>query len=66
MNIKKLQGKMVEHDISVEMLAARMGQHPSTLYRKFANPKKITVGDAALIRKYVPMSNEDAFDIFLT
>lgn len=66
MNIKKLMGKMVEHDISVEKLAFSMGCHPSSVYRKFDKPEKITIGDAAVIRKVVPMSNEEAFEIFLT
>ena len=66
MNINKLKGKMVEHEITVEMLAEYMGCHPSTLYRKLDNPAKITVGDAVMIRQRVPMTNDDALDIFLT
>ena len=65
MNINKLRGKMVEHQITVEMLAEDMNYHPSTLYRKLDNPEKITIGDAAKIRKRVPMTDADAFDIFL-
>lgn len=40
---------MVEHQITVEMLAEFMNCHPSTLYRKLENPEKITIGDAAHI-----------------
>lgn len=65
MNIDKLKGKMVENRINMEMLAVAIGCHPSSLYRKFERPDKITIGDAAKIRKVVPMTNDDAFDIFL-
>ena len=65
MNINKLKGKMVENEINVEMLANYMECHPSSLYRKFENPDKITIGDAAKIRKFVPMTDADAYDIFL-
>ena len=65
MKIDKLKGKMVEHRINVEMLASMMGCHPSSLYRKFDKPDKITIGDAKKIRQIVPMTNEDAYDIFL-
>lgn len=65
MNINKLKGKMVEHEITVEMLADKMDCHPSTMYRKFENPDRITIGDAAKIREFVPMTDADAYDIFL-
>ena len=65
MNIDKLKGKMVENRINVEMLAGLMECHPATLYRKLENPEKITIGDAAKIRRYVPMTDADAYDIFL-
>ena len=65
MNINKLKGKMVEHEITVEMLADSMGYHPSTLYRKIDNPEKITIGDALKIRQRVPMTDSEALEIFL-
>lgn len=65
MNINKLKGKMVEYEITVEMLADDMGYHPSTLYRKIDNPEKITIGDALKIRKCVPMTDAEALEIFL-
>jgi len=65
MNINKLRGKLVEHEITVEMLAAALGYHPSTMYRKLDQPEKITIGDAAKIRKRVPMTDTEAYDIFL-
>ena len=57
---------MVEHEITVEMLAADMDCHPSTVYRKLENPDKITIGDAAKIRNFVPMTNDEAYEIFLS
>ena len=65
MNVKKLRGKMVEHDISVELLSEHMGCSASTMYRKLDNFEKITIGEAEKIRQYVPMSDDDAKDIFL-
>lgn len=66
MNIKKLRGKMVENDISVEQLADHLGYHHSTMYRKLNEPENITIGDALKIKDYVSLSTEDAVEIFLT
>lgn len=66
MNINKLRGKLVENCISIEMLAGWMEYHPSSLYRKLDNPERLTIGDAAKIRRLVPMTDAEAYEIFLT
>lgn len=36
-NMNKLKGKMVEKDVTTEMLAEKLGMSRSTLYRKLSN-----------------------------
>lgn len=66
MNVKKLKGKLVENDMNVEMLAAKVGMGRLSMYRKLANIEKITVGEAARIKAAVPLTDEEAYEIFLT
>ena len=65
MNINKLKGKMVEKEISAEQLAEFLGIHVSSLYRKFGNAEKITVGEAIKIKAALELDNADACEIFL-
>ena len=64
MKILKLRGKMVEKGMSVETLAAIMDIDRATLYRKFADGDKFTVGEALKINEALDLTNEDAYDIF--
>lgn len=65
MNINKLKGKIVEKDMNVETLAALIGIHKASLYRKLNNGEKITIGEAAKLKEALEMNNEEAFEIFL-
>ena len=65
MNLNKLKGKLVEKGMNVEMLADMIGSERSTLYRKFSNFEKLTIGDAAKIKVALELSNSDAVEIFL-
>ena len=66
MNINKLKGKIVEKEMNVETLAAKIGLDRSSLYRKLNNGEKITIGEANKIKTALDLSNEDACEIFLS
>lgn len=66
MQINKLKGKLVEKGLNVETLADLIGIERSTLYRKLNNGEKITVGEAGKIKDVLNLTEQDAFDIFLT
>ena len=64
MKILKLRGKMVEKGVNVETLASIMDIDRATLYRKFADGDKFTVGEAVKINEVLDLTNEEAYDIF--
>ena len=66
MNINKLKGKIVEKDMSVETLAARIGINKSSLYRKLNNYEKITIGEAVKMKEALEMNDAEAYEIFLS
>ena len=65
MDIYKLKGKLVEKQVNVETLAKMIGSERSSMYRKFANAEKITIGEACKIKAVLNLSDEEACDIFL-
>lgn len=65
MDINKLKGKMVERQVNVETLAKMIGAERSSLYRKFNNAEKITVGEAVRIKSALGLSDAEACSIFL-
>ena len=65
-NINKLKGKIVEKDMSVETLAARIGINKSSLYRKLNNYEKITIGEAVKMKEALEMNDAEAYEIFLS
>ena len=65
MNLNKLRGKIVENGLNVETLANNIGLDRSSLYRKLNNAEKITIGEAAKIKKVLNLSEAEAYDIFL-
>ena len=66
MNINKLKGKIVERNMNVEKLANAINVDRSSLYRKFNNAEKITIGEALKMKDALQMTDEEAFDIFLS
>ena len=66
MNILKLKGKMVETELTVEALAAKIGVDKSTLYRKMEFGEKFTVGEARKIKDVLSLSNDDVMSIFFS
>lgn len=65
MDINKLKGKLVEKQVNVETLAGMIGVDRSSMYRKFNNSEKITVGEAKKIKSALGLSNAEASEIFL-
>ena len=65
MDIQKLKGKIVEKGMNVEMVAELIGVDRSSLYRKFNNFEKITIGEASKMKDALGMSDEEAVLIFL-
>ena len=65
MDINKLKGKLVEKQVNVETLASMIGVDRSSMYRKFNNAEKITIGEALKIKSVLCLSDEEASDIFL-
>lgn len=64
MNVKMLKSKLVEKGMNVEDLAKMLGIDRSTMYRKLADRKRMTIKDALAIRDALHLSSKDARDIF--
>lgn len=65
MNLNKLKGKIVENGLNVPKVAEMLGIDPKTLYRRL-NSGKVTVEDAAKMKAFLSITNEEAIEIFLT
>lgn len=65
MDINKLKGKLVEKQMNVETLAKTIGVERSSMYRKFNNAEKITIGEALKIKLALGLSDAEASEIFL-
>lgn len=64
-NIKKLKGKMVENDVSMEQLAEAIGINKATLYRKFSDDgKTLLVKEANAIVESLKLTKDEAMAIF--
>lgn len=66
-NVKKLRGKMVEKNITIENLAKRLGMNRSTLYRKLNNDADaLLVKEANAIVTELGLSADEAMAIFFS
>lgn len=65
MNVPKLRGRMVELGVSVGELAGRIGINRASLYRKFKNDEKVTIGEAQRIKEALNLTDDEAYQIFL-
>lgn len=64
-NAQKLKGKIVEKSKTQESVADAMGINRSTFYRKMKNGGSgFTVGDIHKMIMYIPLTKEEAVDIF--
>lgn len=66
MKILKLRGKMVEMGMNVETLASIMEIDRATLYRKFNDGEKFTVGEVLKINDALKLTKEESNDIFFS
>ena len=66
-NIARLKGKIVERGNTQEAVANAIGMDRSTFYRKLKDGgEKVTIGEIHGIVNAVPLSKEEAIDIFFT
>lgn len=66
-NMNKLKGKMVEKDVTTEMLAEKLGMSRSTLYRKLSNNgDTLFVKEANIIVDALGLTSEEAMSIFFS
>lgn len=64
-NVNKLKGKIVEKELSVALMAEKMGIDRATLYRRLDNGAEgLTVKDAHRIAEILDLSGEDVMAIF--
>jgi len=63
-NALKLRGKMVEKQITVEMMASRLGINPVTLYRKTTGKSEFTRSEIQVITDILALSMQEVKDIF--
>lgn len=66
MNINKLKGKIVEKEMNIESLAFYLGINKASLYRKLNNSEKITIGEAIKMKDVLEMTDDEAYEIFLS
>ncbi len=63
-NVNKLKAKMVERGMNVEDLAKFTGLTKATIYRRFKNPKDITIEEADKFVSTLDMNAEETRGIF--
>lgn len=66
LNANKLRGRIVEHGMSIETVAAFIGIHRSTFYRKLSGECDMTIGEADAIVKLLGLTAHEADEIFFS
>lgn len=67
MNVSKLKGKIVEHGSTQEAVAKELSMSRSTFYRKLKNNgMDFTIGEVHKMVDAIPLTSEEAMDIFFT
>ncbi|WP_232306043.1 helix-turn-helix domain-containing protein [Pontibacillus litoralis] len=65
MNVNKLKGKIVEHEMNIEELADKIGVDKSTLYRKLNRKgETLSIKEANSIVNVLNLSKEESVAIF--
>lgn len=65
--IDRLKGLMVERHITHESLSVALGINRSTLSRKLKDGgNKFTIEEIRKMQKFIPLTNQEVIDIFLT
>lgn len=64
-NIQRLRGKIIEKENTQESVADAMGMNRTTFYRKMKNGGNgFTIGDIHNMIMCIPLTKEEAIDIF--
>lgn len=65
--IDRLKGLMVERHVTHEALAMALDINRSTLSRKIkGGGNKFTIDEIRKMQKFIPLTNQEVIDIFLT
>lgn len=65
-NVSKLKGKIVENNTTQEYIADKLGIDRSTFYRKIkSNGTTFTIGEVHKMVEAIPLSHDEAIEIFL-
>ncbi|MFD1464988.1 XRE family transcriptional regulator [Lapidilactobacillus mulanensis] len=65
MNLKRLQDKIVEQNLTQDYIAQELGINKSTLYRKVKRGTNgFTIGEVGQIKSILELSTEETMDIF--
>ena len=66
MNISKFKDMLKEKGVTNDYIARILNINPSTLYRRFAtNGDSFTIGEIHSMVDKIPLSTEEAIEIFL-
>ena len=60
------KAKLVEKEMKKSEFAEKLGIDTSSLYRKFNNAEKITIGEAIKMKQILDIRDEEAIEIFLS
>ena len=63
MKVNKLKAKIVENEMSVEQLSAKIPMNKSTFHRKMKNGT-FFIAEVEVIAKVLGLTNEEVSDIF--
>jgi len=65
-NVRRLRGRMVEREVTMEQLAKHLGIDRATLYRKFKDESghRLSVREAQEIARLLGLSTNDITGIF--
>ncbi|WP_338209358.1 helix-turn-helix transcriptional regulator [Lactiplantibacillus paraxiangfangensis] len=67
MNMDRLRGLLVERHVTQDELAVALGINRSTLYRKISEGgKRFTADEIFKMKDFIPLSDQEVIDIFLT
>lgn len=65
MNLKRLQDKIVEQNLTQDYIAQELGINKSTLYRKVKRGTNgFTISEVGQIKSILELSTEETMDIF--
>lgn len=66
-NIDRLRGLLVERHVTHDALSTALGINRSTLYRKMGEGgNKFTAEEIYKMRDFIPLSDEEVIEIFLS